>query len=117
MLNLALKILPHRPGRAASLPRAKPRARVSWGHFRDSEAENAPISALSSVWGGLPDLLRWRRRGVGFISAVTGLAPRALCRARFSGVVWSGQIRYAFLVISGRFVVKPRAPARSAPSN
>ena len=116
MLNHVLKILPHRPWRATGLSRAKPRARVPWGHFRDSEAENAPFSALSSVWGGPSDLLRWRRRRVWFISAVTGLAPRAVSRARFSGVVWDGQIRHAFSVISGRFVVKSRAPARSAPS-
>ena len=31
-----------------------------------------------------------------FISAITGLAPRAFSRARFSGVVWSRQIRNAF---------------------
>ena len=96
MLNLVLKILPHRPWRAARLPRAKPRARVSWGHFRDSEAENAPISELSSVWGAPPDLLRRRRRRVGSFFAVTGLAPRAFSLARCPGVVWSGQIRYAF---------------------
>ena len=103
MLNLTLKSLLHRPGRAAGLSRAKPRAGVSWGHFRDSEAENASISALSAVWGGPPDLLRWRRRGLCLFRRSRD------SRARFSGVVWSGQIRCAFSVIFGRLVVKPRA--------
>ena len=106
MLNLALKIPPRRPGRAAWLARAKPRARVSWGHFRDFGVGIEPISALSLAWGGPPDLLRRQRRGVGFILAVTGLAPRALFRAPCFGVEWSRQMRCAFAVICGRFEVK-----------
>ena len=89
MLNLVLKVLPHRPWRAAGHPRAKPRARVSWGHFRDSEAENEPISALSSGWGGPPDLLRWRTRGLVYFGGHGTCAARGFSRSRalLSGVV------------------------------
>lgn len=106
MLKVVLKVPPNRPGRAAWLARAKPRARVSWGHFRDFGVGIEPISALSLAWGGPPDPLRRQRRGVGFFLAVTGLASRALFRVRCFVVEWSRQIWCAFAVIYGRFEVK-----------